>query len=73
MRRLRSQLKAVEVRKRSFIELYEEMLEVRKCGEPPTIAFIDLCIIEHEFLLKNSVLQHSMQRVKHQKILYYVA
>jgi len=55
------------------LELHEEMLEVRKRGELPTIAFIDLCSVEHEFLLKNSVLPHSMQRVKYQKILYYVA
>jgi len=49
------------------------MLEVRKRGVPPTTAFIDLSIVEYEFLLKNSVVQHSMQRVKHQKILDYVA
>jgi len=73
MRHLLSQPKAMEIRKSSFIELHEEMLEVRKRGVPPTTAFIDLSIVEYEFLLKNSVVQHSMQRVKHQKILDYVA
>jgi len=69
-RHLLSQLETVDVRKGPFIELHEEILEAGERSAPPAIAFVDLCVVEHEFLLKNSVLHHPLHRVKHQKILY---
>jgi len=68
-----SLLATADVRKSPFIEVHEDVLKAGERSAPPAIAFVDLCVVEHEFLLKIFVLHHSLHRVKHQKILYCTA